>query len=88
MKKGYSFFRNFQSIISLYALKLALNRNMRAYDDEQVINKWRPKSINHDLDNQKFLVGPLIMLQKLCCYLPLLKFQASLKDIAGQHNTF
>ena len=37
MKKSY-----FQSIISLHALKLALNKSMRASDDEQVINKLRP----------------------------------------------
>ena len=33
MKKSY-----FQSLISLHALKLALNKSMRASDDEQVIN--------------------------------------------------
>ena len=37
MKKRY-----FQSIISLHALKLALNKNMRASDDEQGINKLWP----------------------------------------------
>ena len=37
MKKNY-----FQSIISLHALKLALNKNMRASDDEQGINKLWP----------------------------------------------
>ena len=36
-KKSY-----FQSIICLHALKLALNKNMRAYDDEQGINKLWP----------------------------------------------
>ena len=38
MKKRY-----FQSIISLHALKLALNKSMRASDDEQGINKLWPK---------------------------------------------
>ena len=37
MKKSY-----FQSIISLHALKLALNKSMRASDDEQGINKLWP----------------------------------------------
>ena len=37
MKKRY-----FQSIISLHVLKLALNKSMRASDDEQGINKLRP----------------------------------------------
>ena len=37
MKKSY-----FQSIISFHALKLALNKSMRAYDDEQGINKLWP----------------------------------------------
>ena len=37
MKKSY-----FQSIISLYELKLALNKSMRASDDEQDINKLWP----------------------------------------------
>ena len=27
----------------MYALKLALNKSMRASDDEQIINKLRPK---------------------------------------------
>ena len=37
MKKSY-----FQSIISLHALKLALNKSMRASDDEQGISKLWP----------------------------------------------
>ena len=44
MKKVYySFLWNFLSIISLYAQKLALNKWMRPSDDEQGINKLRPK---------------------------------------------
>ena len=39
MKKRY-----FQSIISLHALKLALNKSMRASDDEQGINKLWPNN--------------------------------------------
>ena len=39
MKKSY-----FQSIISFHALKLALNKSMRASDDEQGINKLWPKT--------------------------------------------
>ena len=37
MKKSYC-----QSIISLHALKLALNKSMRASDDEQGISKLWP----------------------------------------------
>ena len=44
MKKGYyCFLSNFQSIISLHVLKLALNKSMHASDDEQGINKLWPK---------------------------------------------
>ena len=44
VKKGYySFLQNFQSILSLHALKLALNKSMRTSDDEQGINRLRPK---------------------------------------------
>ena len=43
MKKGYySFLYNFQLIISLDALKLALNKSMRVSDEAQGINKLRP----------------------------------------------
>ena len=43
MKKIY-----FQSIISLHALTLALNKSMRASDDEQGINKlWPNVPISH-----------------------------------------
>ena len=38
-------FINFQSIISLHVQTLALNKSMRAFDDEQGINKLRPKQI-------------------------------------------
>ena len=42
-KNGYySFLQNFQSIISLHVLKLALDKSMRASDDEPVISKLRP----------------------------------------------
>ena len=42
-KKGYHCFMwNFQSIISLHMLKLALNKSMRASDNEQGINKLQP----------------------------------------------
>ena len=34
---------NFYSIISFHALKLALNKSMYAYDNEQGINKLRPE---------------------------------------------
>ena len=44
MKKGYySFLQNFQTIINLDALKLALNKSMRASEDEQGMNKLWPK---------------------------------------------
>ena len=40
MKKGYyCFFQNFQLVISLYVLKLALNKRMCASDTEQGFNK-------------------------------------------------
>ena len=42
MKKCY-----FQSIISFHALKLALNKRMRASDDEQGINKLWPNLIKN-----------------------------------------
>ena len=43
MKKWYySFLRNFQSIISLQALKLELNKRMPESNDEQGITKLRP----------------------------------------------
>ena len=42
MKKGYYFFYEIFSQISLHAPILALNKWMRASDDEQGINKLRP----------------------------------------------
>ena len=49
MKKSY-----FQSIISLHALKLALNKSMRASDDEQGINKLWPNQhkLNRSMKRQ------------------------------------
>ena len=43
IKQGhYCFLWNFQSIISLHALKLAINKSMCASDNEQGINKLWP----------------------------------------------
>ena len=42
-KKDIPLFYKFYSIISLHALKLVLNKRIRASDDEQGINKLRPK---------------------------------------------
>ena len=42
-KKNFKMKRYFQSIISLHALKLALNKSMRASGNEQGINKLWPK---------------------------------------------
>ena len=36
--------KNFQSIISLHMLKLVLNKNMHASDNEQGINKLWPNN--------------------------------------------
>ena len=41
-KRVLFFFINFQSIISLNVLKLALNKSLHASDDEQGINKLWP----------------------------------------------
>ena len=39
----------FQSVISLHALKLAMNKSMGPYDDEQGISKLRPDGYCMDI---------------------------------------
>ena len=40
-KRFHCFWQNFQSIVSLHVLKLALNKSIRASDDKQGTNKLR-----------------------------------------------
>ena len=71
MKKGYyCFLSNFQSIISLHALTLALNKSMHASDNEQGINKLWPKEDLIKIELIRALPKPRVKnsLEFSCCF--------------------